>query len=159
MTPAVLALVSSEVRASPVIIEPADVGAMVFDADDPDAFIELPTDNWSQGYSEDKGFTPAFDGTKGTYTFEGDAMYLTPLNGAQLEHEFNDWGIPEALQLPSRKGSRGLPDFPGAKRSANVKRRITVGWCCKPGASKEDRATKIIDTYPNQYHVDGKPKY
>ena len=113
------------------------------DPDHPDAprkardqtrsFYETRMDRWAY---EGK------NGIKGEYVQTGWARYRSPVSKKEMLYELRG-NVPLAHGLPSLDLEDGHPSFPNSRASALVYRKIKVTWCCTPGASAEDRKTKI----------------
>lgn len=130
---------------------------MSFEEDLGERFISHPTDAWSDGVASDNGgivtLKPAYDGTEGSQTYEGWARYIDPVAEADIFKELPG-EVPNALDLHSRFGSKGMPSFAGARESGIVHRKLKVSWCCTTGVSKESRQTKVDEALPARYGQD-----
>ncbi len=113
--------------------DPDNPGAPRKPADQTRQFFETRLDRW---------FHAAKDGISGEFTQQGWARYRIPVSEKEMLSELPG-NVAVAGGLPSRNVSDGLPSFPNSQQSSLVYRKIKVSWCCKPGASPEDRKTKV----------------
>jgi hypothetical protein len=88
------------------------------------------------------GSAPAYDGTEGTATIKGSASYILPISLADLNAKMPNGTEPYAHKLWS---SLSNPNFSSNNTSNIVDRKLTLKWCCKEGATKEDRKTKVVE--------------
>ncbi|MBN8458335.1 MAG: tyrosine-type recombinase/integrase [Verrucomicrobia bacterium] len=122
-------------------VERGGAGIVWTDPDNPDAarkasYEKSPLDIWSSN---------GFDNIAGTTTFRGWARYREPVSEAEYSKEYPDRKI-NAGRLAVR--NVGTPSFPNSRKSDLVYRKLTVNWCCKPGASENDRKTKLAEIFP-----------
>ena len=102
--------------------------------------INSSKDTWWLGKNGDWK-NPHADGTIGHATFQGWARYRNGVSLSDLNTKMPVGSESWAGDLWSSKGSvnPGL----GGKASALVYRKIKVSWCCTPGATADQRKTKV----------------
>jgi hypothetical protein len=115
-------------------------------------FYPSAKDTWF--YGRNYGKEPAFEGTEGETQIEGWAQYYTPVS-------LNDYlkTFPQVLPENHMPSTRGAFNLPGAKASNELYRKVVVTWCCKDGATADERATKVKEVVPTAYNLDREPLY
>lgn len=107
------------------------------------------SDLWSNGVrlnEETQNFYmhgPYRDGVDGEQTTKGWARYRIGMDRETLSTKMPKGSHPNTILWSSLTN----PNFDDPK-SGLVYRKITVTWCCKPGAKPEDRKTKIKEIFP-----------
>ncbi|MEP2775030.1 MAG: tyrosine-type recombinase/integrase [Luteolibacter sp.] len=125
----------------------SNIGIAAYDTDDPNdkfAFVPTSSDTWSTGSDDDGLLLPKYEGVSGVTTFIGVANYFSPVSFDELHKAAGDFGIRYAGSLHARRADRGAPNFKNADSSNTITRTLIVSWCCEPGATPEERKTKIL---------------
>jgi len=125
---------------------------------DPDTGNFIPTEPGGRFKSSifDTWNSDPHEGTSGEMTFDGWARYRQPISQQKMIEQLPN-RLRVAGRLPSRQYRDGKPKFPNSKMSNLIYRHLRVSWCCKAGATKEERATKIEEALPNSYNPDRTP--
>lgn len=89
--------------------------------------------------------SPAYDETQGTATIKGWARYRSPIILDDLNSKMPRETEPYAYDLWS---SLTNPNFGTADKSDLVYRELKIKWCCKEGATSEERKTKVVEIFP-----------
>ena len=93
---------------------------------------------------------PRFDGTSGTATIKGWARYRSSVTLADLNTKMPRWTEDWAHGLWS---SHTNPEFGSQNRSNLVYRKLKLRWCCKEGATAEERKTKVDEIFPESDQI------
>jgi RHS repeat-associated protein len=131
-----------------VMPETSDVvGAVRVQGDKEILGLASGNDFWRM--SPKDGSTPAYDGTEGTATIKGSASYILPISLADLNAKMPNETEPYAHKLWS---SLINPNFGSNNTSILLDRKLTLKWCCKEGATKEDRKTKVVELLRSRHN-------
>ena len=107
-------------------------------------------DSWYQ-YRIVGGEDIGYAGTQGWSLHEGWARYRNDVSLEEMNSQMPPYTVGLAGDLWS---SWGKPAFAShTPRSELIIRKIKIEWCCLPGATDEQRKSKVVDIFPKSDQV------